>query len=249
MFSQEQIKGFLLKNLKSLAAHESGLLSFSFILVFFNYNLLEKGVFIIEKITQVFLIRHSEQLKIKNESSQILNEKIILSVEGERKAEEISKLRELSNIDVLYSSNYVRAISTAKYIASQNNIEINIDENLNERKLGDLEALEKLGQNMHHTFTVEQLLDETLKNKDGESRTEVVKRMEELLNNILTENLGKNIAIVSHGASIKFILMNWCNLNNNYELEYNSSIINVNSPSVIKLVFDNKKLVGLSQIF
>lgn len=226
----------------------------AFVIVFFKYNLLEKGVFIMEKITQVFLIRHSEQLKIKNrkvknESSQILNEKIILSVEGERKAEEISKLRELSNIDVLYSSNYVRAISTAKYIASQNNIEINIDENLNERKLGDLEALEKLGQNMHHTFTVEQLLDETLKNKDGESRTEVVKRMEELLNNILTENLGKNIAIVSHGASIKFLLMNWCNLNNNYELEYNSSIINVNSPSVIKLVFDNKKLVGLSQIF
>lgn len=91
-------------------------------------------------LTQVFLIRHSEQLKIKNniitnESSQISNEKIILSVEGEKKAEEISKLYELKNIDVLWSSNYVRAISTAKYIAYHNNIEINIDENFNERKL------------------------------------------------------------------------------------------------------------------
>lgn len=92
------------------------------------------------ELTHVYLIRHSEQLKImnkivKNEESQISNEKIILSVEGEKKAQEISKLEELDKIDTLWSSNYVRAIATAKYIAKQNNIEINIDESFNERKL------------------------------------------------------------------------------------------------------------------
>ena len=91
-------------------------------------------------LTNIYLIRHSEQLKIngkniKSEDSQISNEKIILSIDGERKAKEISELEELNNIDVLWSSNYVRAISTAKYIALKNNIEINIDENFNERKL------------------------------------------------------------------------------------------------------------------
>ena len=59
--------------------------------------------------------------------------KVIAETPG--KAEEIIKLQELSNIDVLWSSNYVRAISTAKYIAYQNNIELNIDENFDERKL------------------------------------------------------------------------------------------------------------------
>ena len=93
-----------------------------------------------EKKTKIYLIRHSEQLKINNpsvkhENAQINNEKIILSVDDEKKAEKISKLKELSNIDVLWSSNYVRAIATAKYIAKQNNIEINIDERFNERKL------------------------------------------------------------------------------------------------------------------
>ena len=93
-----------------------------------------------QKETTVYLIRHSEQLRImnklvENEGSQIGNEKIILSVEGEKKAQEISKLKELSNIEILWSSNYVRAIATAKYIAEQNKIEINIDENFNERKL------------------------------------------------------------------------------------------------------------------
>ena len=91
------------------------------------------------KTTYIYLIRHSEQLRIKNriynEDSQIANEKIILSVEGEKKAKEISELAELSNIDILWSSNYVRAIATAKYIADKNKIEINIDENFNERKV------------------------------------------------------------------------------------------------------------------
>ena len=91
-----------------------------------------------EKLTYIYLIRHSEQLKIQNdiqEDSQIANEKIILSINGEKKAEEISKLEELKNIDVLWCSNYVRAISTAKYIATENNIDLNIDKNLGERKL------------------------------------------------------------------------------------------------------------------
>lgn len=93
-----------------------------------------------KSLTYVFLIRHSEQLRIesqnnKMEDSQISNEKIILSVEGERKAEEMSHLKELKEVEVLWSSNYVRAISTAKYIANQNKIKINIDKNFNERKL------------------------------------------------------------------------------------------------------------------
>ena len=89
---------------------------------------------------KIFLIRHSEQLKLKGiqnlkETAQINNEKIILSVNGENQAKLISNLKELQNIDKLWSSNYVRAISTAKYLAENNNIDINVDERLNERKL------------------------------------------------------------------------------------------------------------------
>ncbi len=88
----------------------------------------------------IYLIRHSEQLKLKgkkhiNEESNISNEKIILSIDGERKAEDVSKLDCMRNIDLIWCSNYVRAIATSKYIAYENNININIDERLNERKL------------------------------------------------------------------------------------------------------------------
>ena len=89
-------------------------------------------------LTYVYLIRHSEQLRIENcteENSQIANEKIVLSVDGEKTARDISKLDELKNINELWSSSYARAIGTAKYIAKENNIGINVDKNFNERKL------------------------------------------------------------------------------------------------------------------
>ncbi len=93
--------------------------------------------------TIIYLIRHSEQLKLKgknfsNDSSQIKNEKIPLSINGEFLAQNLSNIEELKNIDVLFSSNYVRAISTAKYIAEKNNIEINIDERLRRTQITEI---------------------------------------------------------------------------------------------------------------
>lgn len=203
-------------------------------------------------ITYVYLIRHAEQLKlegIKNakEDSQINNEKIPLSVKGEKQAENISKLKELNNINTLWSSNYVRAISTAKYIALNNKIDINIDENLNERKLGDLEELRILGKSKKYSYTEEQLLDENLKNIGGENRKEVSKRMELVFNKILSENIGKKVAIVSHGAAIKFLLMKWCSLNKNAEIKFRNKIITLNSPGVLKIIFKDKEILDIIQ--
>ena len=82
-------------------------------------------------MTTLYLIRHS--IKERNfgeldslDSFQIRNEKLILSLEGEEKALELSKHSELQKIDELWASNYVRAISTAKYISNSNNIKLNI---------------------------------------------------------------------------------------------------------------------------
>lgn len=202
---------------------------------------------------KVYLIRHSEQLKIKNEeeqNEQIKNEKIILSVEGEKKAEKLSKIPQLQNIEQLWSSNYVRAISTAKYISKENNIEINISSKLNERKLGNLETLKKMAENKKNSYTTEQLLNRKLKNKDGESCEEVSKRMKEKIQEIV-ENGPENIAIVSHGAAIKFYLSNFCRIDENINFIYNEKIIikkNINSPDIIELTFSNNSLRNIEHI-
>lgn len=113
---------------------------------------------------------------------------------------------------------------------------------------GDLKSLEELGKSKKESFTIEQLLDETLKNKDGESRKEVANRMKMALEHILKENSGKNIAVVSHGAAIKFLLMNWCNLNKNNQLEFKDKIITLNSPGVLRLTFNDIELNEIVQI-
>ena len=99
--------------------------------------------------TVVYLIRHSEATPKSNmkfissgDSSQVQNEKAFLSVSGEKRAEELSKHPELKNIDAVYSSNYVRALETAKYIALENNTIINVDDRLNERKIGQMGDME-----------------------------------------------------------------------------------------------------------
>lgn len=206
-----------------------------------------------EKVTTVYLIRHSEQLKICNEKNvredeQISNEKIILSVDGELKALKMSKMEEMTNIDELWSSNYVRAISTAKYIANRNNIKINIEEDLGERKLGDQKALQELGKGKELTYTQEQLLNEKLKNIGGESREEVNRRMSIFLNRILDEKEGLKVALVSHGAAIKYLLMNWCKLDEDCRVKYKDKKIDVRSPGIIKMEFIKRDLKDINVI-
>ena len=72
-------------------------------------------------MTTIFLIRHSEPLK----STVIINEEIPLSSNGELKAKKLADLEELRDIDLIYSSEYKRAISTARYIAVKNDLLLN----------------------------------------------------------------------------------------------------------------------------
>ena len=113
---------------------------------------------------------------------------------------------------------------------------------------GDLEKLEELGKNKKYNFTTEQLLDKKLKNIGGENRLEVSSRMEQALKEIIDNESGNKIAIVSHGASIKFLLMKWCKINPHNELEYDNRVLKISSPSALKLVFKNKELIDLKQI-
>ncbi len=90
--------------------------------------------------TIIYLVRHAETVKENgirntNEASQIINEKEILSVKGEEQAKKLSENIELNNIDIIWSSTYTRAKATAKYIANVNNLPINLDSNLSERRL------------------------------------------------------------------------------------------------------------------
>ena len=204
--------------------------------------------------TIIYLIRHAETtqengIRNTNEDSQMINEKEILSVQGEEQAKKLSENVELKNIDVIWSSSYTRAKATAKYIANNNNLPINLDSELNERKLGNLKELGKFMKDKKtRDPSQEQLLDRKFKTTDGESAEDTRERMTEFFDRILKEYEGKKIVAVSHGGSIKFFLLNWCEVDKDVKLVYKNTVLDITSPCLLKMTFRKNELINLKQI-
>lgn len=202
--------------------------------------------------TTVYLIRHSEPDKrisnvISYENLQLWNEKNILSVNGELKASQLSQIDEMKNIDVVISSNYVRAISTAKYIANVNDKDIKVIENFGERKFGINNWEEK-----PKDFTTRQIEDENFKINNGESRKETANRMYDALFSVLDEYKGKRIAIVSHATAITFLFMKMFGVNDMNICFNNKIIIDEDfvwdAPMVFKLTFEDDELIDITNL-
>ena len=202
----------------------------------------------------IYLIRHSKPLKVNNafnnDNLQIQNEKSSLSIEGENIAKLKLNNKEFDNIDILFSSNYVRAIQTAKYLAEKNNLEINIISDLGERKFG-IDSWEQLPEN----FEKKQFLDENYKIGNGESQKEVRDRMYSTIMKILEENRNKRIAIVSHATAISYLLKKWCDIqivDDKLRYSFNNNIIlngYFNYCETFKLEFDDKnKIISIENI-
>lgn len=201
--------------------------------------------------TEIFLIRHAEPFKYNapiDEEPQVKNEKIPLSKIGEKQASLLSENQNLNNFDLVISSNYVRAISTAKYLLNENT-EFIVDPSFNERKMGTEEKTKE--------FWLDQLYDENVKCIDGESQKEVRKRMFCSIEKILKGNKYKKIAIVTHATAMTFLLMKWCKLENaqlegkKRTLSFNDAIVisdKFNTPEVFKLTFNNSDIISIERI-
>ena len=183
-----------------------------------------------------------------NESLQLQNEKMPLSIEGEELASNISKESELQNIDVVISSNYVRAMSTAKYISNANNVNLIVNSAFGERKFG-INSWDELPGD----FGLRQNNDENYKVGDGESQKEVRERVYKALMDVIDKYKDKRIVIVSHGSAILWLLKQWCKVDlvDKY-VTFNDKIIledNVFNCTTFKLEFDDKKLVNIEKVF
>lgn len=114
---------------------------------------------------------------------------------------------------------------------------------------GDLEELEKLGETKNYDYTTEQLLDSSLKNVGGESAEEVRKRMISFFDEIMIDGDGKNIALISHGAAIKFFLQNFCEFSlDKGGFIYDGQVVvptKIASPSIVKLIIKDRKILHI----
>ena len=205
-------------------------------------------------MTTIYLIRHSKPMKVNNtfnkDNLQLQNEKSSLSIEGEQIAKDKLNKKEFDGIDIIFSSNYVRTIQTAKYLSEKNNAEINVISDLGERKFG-IDSWDELPDN----FERKQFLDENYKLTNGENQKEVKDRMYFVIMKILNKYPNKRIAIVSHGTAISYLLKKWCDVNivdDKLRYSFKNEIIldgYFNYCETFKLVFDDEnKLIEIKNI-
>lgn len=199
-------------------------------------------------MAKIYFMRHSEALKYNNinnsDSLQIQNEKWPLTEKGENIAKEKSRIEELQNFDIVYSSNYVRAISTAKYFTLD---KINIDERFGERKFG-INSWDELPVG----FGERQFNDFNYKIGNGESINDVIKREEEALINVLNNNKDKKILIVGHSTALAALFSKWCKIDYTGAYKFNDKEFfdgKWNYCETFRLIFDNdNNLVSIMNI-
>lgn len=196
----------------------------------------------------IYLIRHSAPfVKIdnyrdyENVNWEEYNKNMILSVAGEENAKKLCELKELQDIDEIFSSDSCRAIGTAKYIAELNKLDIGLDPRINERNIG----INKIAE-LPVGFAKLSLEDKKLKVGNGESLEEVDKRFNTFLQEVVNNKRSKT-AIVMHGMILLSYLKNICD-----EFKYDGKIFDITynnkkiiygdfeNPSVFKIEYDDK---------
>lgn len=177
-----------------------------------------------------------------SQSSLVSSEKIILSVIGEERAKILCNQKELENIDVVYTSNCVRTLQTAKYLLESQNLKVNIDDRLDERRVG------KRNDDIYPDWFTRQFLDHTYKTEGGESQIDVQNRFSEVIDEILKKYKNKRIAIFSHGYAILFYLLKYCKLleinDERLKIEFKGNVFfdkQINAPELFKITIDDNQ--------
>ena len=206
--------------------------------------------------TVIYFILNSEPISKSNlkiissdDKMQTMNEKAILSVAGEDKAYNLSIDKELQNISAVYSSSYVRALETAKYIACENDTIINVDDRFDERKVG------LMGDMTAKEFSRLQAKDFDFKLSGGESLNQTKRRMVEATKNVLMFEAGNRVAVVTHAFALTCLLSSWCEVGKNYDdeiiLSYGEASIvdgTFTAPMVFKVTFDGMNVKNVERL-
>ncbi|MBD1370940.1 histidine phosphatase family protein [Hazenella sp. IB182357] len=153
--------------------------------------------------TELYLIRHGETTWNAERRFQG-HADIPLSTDGINQAKRLGKYLLNQTIDVVYASDLMRAYQTAQHVAVLHGLKVNKTAHFRERNVGEWEGL-----------TIDELSSrfpdwEQVSPHGGtygvEKTVDVEKRMVDQLNQIVTNNTGKRIVIVSHGMALNVLL-------------------------------------------
>jgi len=166
---------------------------------------------------KIYLIRHGETEW--NALSKIQGHKDIpLTDKGIEQAKLTGNRLINENINAIYCSDLERAYNTAKIIGDKVSAEPNQYREFREINFGIWEGLsnDKLDLKYKNEIGLWRTEPEKIKIEGGESLEEVQTRAINCLNNIIKEEPGENLLIVSHGVTIKTIILGILDMNLSY---------------------------------
>ncbi len=184
-----------------------------------------------------------------DESLELKRERRPLSIDGEKEAQNLVLQDGFQEINVIYSSGYASAISTAKYVAEKLELDINVDNKLNERKIGLLEdkTLRFFKNNQEHDFNY--------RLSGGESINGTRSRITSVISDIVDKYQDMNILVITHNTAITSYLLNFCekgyNLDDRLILNYNDKVImdgTTNGIDIFKLEFENNSITKIEKM-
>lgn len=183
-------------------------------------------------MTNIYFVRHAKpDFSVHDDLIRPLTE------EGLKDSLKVTECLRSKGIHKIYSSPFRRAFDTVRNLAESLSFDIEVVENLRERKVDDV-WIEDFNE-----FAKAQWTNFQYKLANGESLNEVQKRNIEALQQILKENMDKNIVIGTHGTALGTII-------NYYDKSFDYSqferIRNL-MPFVVYMQFDGTNVVRIEE--
>ncbi len=181
-------------------------------------------------MTTVYLVRHAKVKIALDDRHRPLSDR------GRSDVPRVTAFFKDLHLDHVVSSPYVRAVDTVKGIASDKKLDLELIEDLRERKIAN-EFINDFG-----IFTYSQWSDFDFKLPEGESLNEVQTRGTEAFRDLLDRYDGKTFAMGTHGTFMSVLL-------NAYDKKYDYEFWKkIKSPDIFKVVFEGQDLVSVDNL-
>jgi broad specificity phosphatase PhoE len=158
-------------------------------------------------VERVYLVRHGEtDYNVAGRWQGHLQ--TMLTDTGREQARALARHLRDFHLDAIYTSDLSRAADTAMLIAEGRNIAVHQDTRLREICLGLFQGLTRA--QIQGTYPFEYGCwhsDNTYCVPQGESRMQLQARMVAFITEMATQETGKDVLLVTHGGSIKWLLM------------------------------------------
>ncbi|MGF7185780.1 alpha-ribazole phosphatase [Desulfitispora alkaliphila] len=157
--------------------------------------------------TELYLIRHGETEWNIAQRYQGHTD-VGLSDVGREQTQLVAKRLKEQGVDIVYSSDLVRAHDTAKQIGLETGAEVIVNSDLRELNFGEWEGKTFTEIQNEYGDLVERWYRDpvNLLIPGGEKFTDLRQRSSDFVGKILEDNKGKRIAVVSHGGTIRTII-------------------------------------------